>query len=301
VLSAAFSGFFLSVAGVMGKVCGNHNNFSELLNNVIDNPHTWSGDNPDDNPFYPLASTVLDLPEFPLTVADTLDACRSNASLFRAFHLEQRYDLQERILLNPLERRTYSEDMQRIYLRLEGANLVSPSLEPQLQQLVEAAAVPVQWEELTGLANLPPSSLFQPDFVGFAELRTVLDNLASAAAESESPFNISDIIVTALDSLNQLDMQLQPSLFNLRANSTQLQRSLSKLPRVSASLSELVANTTLTARRSSNLLGTIMGVCSHIYSLSCPLCYICLCASQTCTYMYNSEDICISRQGIYFR
>ena len=104
VLSAAFSGFFLSVAGVMGKVCGNHNNFSELLNNVIDNPHTWSGDNPDDNPFYPLASAVLDLPEFPLTVADTLDACRSNASLFRAFHLEQRYDLQERILLNPLER-----------------------------------------------------------------------------------------------------------------------------------------------------------------------------------------------------
>ena len=67
--------------------------------------------------------------------------------------------------------------MQRIYLRLEGANLVSPLLELWLQQLLEAAAVPVQWEELTGLANLPPSSLFQPDFVGFAELRTVLDNL----------------------------------------------------------------------------------------------------------------------------
>ena len=99
MLSAAFSGFFLSVAGVMGKVCGSHNNFSELLENVIDSPYTWS-----DHAFYPLASVILDQPKFPLTVAETLNACRLNASLFRAFHLEQQYDLEEHIWLNPQER-----------------------------------------------------------------------------------------------------------------------------------------------------------------------------------------------------
>lgn len=101
ILSAAFSGFFLSVAGVMGKVCGSHNNFSEILENVIDSGYTWSDQ---DTPRYPLAHVLLNLPEYPLKVADTLDACRSNMSLFHAFHLEQRYDLKDRIWLNPQEK-----------------------------------------------------------------------------------------------------------------------------------------------------------------------------------------------------
>ena len=102
IISAAFSGFFLSVAGVMGKVCGSHNNFSELLENVVDNPQTWSDQT--DTPTFPLASVLLNMSSFPLTVADTLDACRSNVSLFHSFHLEQQYDLEDRIWLNHLER-----------------------------------------------------------------------------------------------------------------------------------------------------------------------------------------------------
>lgn len=100
-LSAAFSGFLLSVAGVMGKVCGSHNNFSELLENVIDSPETWSG------PFtthYPLSSVLLNMSHFPLKVATALEDCRANVSLFHAFHLEQRYDLKERIQLQPQEK-----------------------------------------------------------------------------------------------------------------------------------------------------------------------------------------------------
>ena len=83
----------------MGKACGNHNNFSELLENVVDNPHTWAAG--DSAPFYPLAAVLLNMSNYSLRVGDTLSACRSNVSLFRAFHLEQRYDLEDRIWLSP--------------------------------------------------------------------------------------------------------------------------------------------------------------------------------------------------------
>ena len=86
----------------MGKACGNHNNFSELLENVVDNPRTWS--DKEDTSFYPLAAVLLNLSHYPLRVSDTLSACRSNTSLFRAFHLEQRYDLEDRIWLSPTKK-----------------------------------------------------------------------------------------------------------------------------------------------------------------------------------------------------
>lgn len=101
LLSAAFSGFFLSIAGVMGKVCGSHNNFSELLENVIDNPETWSSSF---STHYPLSSVLLNMSQFPLKVATALDDCRANVSLFHAFHLEQRYDLRECIKLHSQEK-----------------------------------------------------------------------------------------------------------------------------------------------------------------------------------------------------
>ena len=85
----------------MGKVCGNHNNFSEVLKNVIDAPFTWSER---EAPFYPLADLLLNKSEYPLIVGNTLNDCRSNVSLFHAFHLEQRYDLEERIWLSQYDK-----------------------------------------------------------------------------------------------------------------------------------------------------------------------------------------------------
>ena len=98
ILSATFSGFFLTLSGVLGKVCGSHGNFSELLTSVVDNPYAWGGP---DYPQYPLATVLLGQPQFPLTVSSVLESCRMNMSLFRSLHLEQRYDLGERIWLNP--------------------------------------------------------------------------------------------------------------------------------------------------------------------------------------------------------
>jgi hypothetical protein len=172
LLSASFTGVCLSVSGVMGKACGNHNNFSELLQNVVDNPSTWSGQ---DAPHYPLAAVLLNLSHYPLTVADTLDACRANVSLFRALHLGQRYDLEDRIWLSPSDRRTYREEMQKIHLYLHTASLVSPGVKGQLRVLDSAAAVPVDWVELVSLPH--SSSLFQDDFVGFAELQIRLEGI----------------------------------------------------------------------------------------------------------------------------
>ena len=101
ILSAAFSCFFLSVAGVLGKVCGSHSNFSELVANVVDNPSTWGGR---DSPQFPLARVILEEPRFPLTVGGLLEACGTNLSLFQALHLEQRYDLEERLMLSPQDK-----------------------------------------------------------------------------------------------------------------------------------------------------------------------------------------------------
>ncbi|CAI8002644.1 hypothetical protein GBAR_LOCUS3436 [Geodia barretti] len=112
IISASFTGVCLSLAGVMGKACGNHNNFSELLENIVDNPRTWTNK---DTSFYPLAAVMLNLSHYPLRVSDTLTACRSNASLFRAFHLEQRYDLEDRIWLSPTKKRQYRQEMQDIH------------------------------------------------------------------------------------------------------------------------------------------------------------------------------------------
>ena len=64
--------------------------------------------------------------------------------------------------------------MRNISLYLGGASLTSTGLEGQLGRLEAAAAVPVQWPDLTSLS---PSSVFQPGFVGLEQLRTVLEDL----------------------------------------------------------------------------------------------------------------------------
>ena len=119
IISASFTGVCLSLAGVMGKACGNHNNFSELLENIVDNPRTWTNK---DTSFYPLAAVMLNLSHYPLRVSDTLTACRSNASLFRAFHLEQRYDLEDRIWLSPTKKVSLSS-----FLSPSSPSTFSPS------------------------------------------------------------------------------------------------------------------------------------------------------------------------------
>ena len=77
----------------------------------------------------------------------------------------------------PPVQRAYGEEMRNIHLFLDRANLISPVLEGQLGRLEATTMVPIQWAELTELALLSPSSLFQPDFVGLVGLRRVLEDL----------------------------------------------------------------------------------------------------------------------------
>ena len=84
--SAVFYGVFLCVVGVVNQGCGRHGNFSNIMQNVIDNNLSWGES-------YPLGAIILDNASYPLTVGGVLDGCRRNQSLFTVLHLEQQYNL----------------------------------------------------------------------------------------------------------------------------------------------------------------------------------------------------------------
>lgn len=97
LISALSFGYFISVAGVMGRACGPQNNFSLIVKHVIDDQSTWKGE-------YPLGRVILQNPSYPLTVQLLLDSCRRNESLFMALHLAHRHNLEESVALGAAQR-----------------------------------------------------------------------------------------------------------------------------------------------------------------------------------------------------
>ena len=96
IVSAIFFGFFLCVDGVVGRTCGPYNNFTVIVRQVVDQPATWQGE-------YPLGRVLLGNSSYPLTVESFLDGCRRNQSLYNVMRLEQRYNLEEVIRIDPSE------------------------------------------------------------------------------------------------------------------------------------------------------------------------------------------------------
>ena len=78
------------MAGVMGRGCGPHSNFSSIVEHVIDDKHTWRDE-------YPLGRMVLQDRHHPLTLQLVLDGCHRNESLFVVLQLASRHNL-ERII-----------------------------------------------------------------------------------------------------------------------------------------------------------------------------------------------------------
>ena len=82
------------MAGVMGRGCGPQNNFSSIVEHVIDDKRTWRGE-------YPLGRMVLQDPLHPLTVQLVLDGCHRNKSLFVVLQLATRHNLTRIITVDP--------------------------------------------------------------------------------------------------------------------------------------------------------------------------------------------------------
>ena len=85
-MSSVSFGVFLSMNGVLGPVCGTHNNFTMAIMNVIDNKDTWGG-------IFPLGLALIGNSSYPLTVQSVLDECRQNHSLYVSLQLVERLDL----------------------------------------------------------------------------------------------------------------------------------------------------------------------------------------------------------------
>ena len=77
---------FLCVAGVLGQSCGPQNNFSNMVQHVIDNNQTWGES-------YPLGWAIFENGSYPLTVQGVMNGCRRNQSLFMVLQMEHRYNL----------------------------------------------------------------------------------------------------------------------------------------------------------------------------------------------------------------
>ena len=88
VVSSIFYGVFLCVVGVMDEGCGIHGNFSNLMQNVIDNNQSWGES-------YPLGAAILGNTSYPLTVGGVLDGCHRNQSLFTVLQLDHQYNLSD--------------------------------------------------------------------------------------------------------------------------------------------------------------------------------------------------------------
>lgn len=102
LLTALCFGFFLTLAGPMGRSCGHHGNFSDLLSNVVDHSESWTGS-------YPLGWALIRNSSYPLTVADLLESCRDNNSLYEALQLSAREDLN-------LAEISFSMDVSPLYI-----------------------------------------------------------------------------------------------------------------------------------------------------------------------------------------
>ena len=70
----------------MGRGCGPQNNFSSIVEHVIDDKGTWKGE-------YPLGRMVLQDSHHPLTFQLVLDGCHRNESLFVVLQLASRHNL----------------------------------------------------------------------------------------------------------------------------------------------------------------------------------------------------------------
>ena len=89
MVSAIFCAVSFCVVGMVDQVgCGDHGNFSNLVQNVIDNNQSWGES-------YPLGASILDNASYPLTVGGVLDGCRRNKSLFTVLELEHQYNLSD--------------------------------------------------------------------------------------------------------------------------------------------------------------------------------------------------------------
>ena len=81
------------MAGVMGRGCGPHSNFSSIVEHVIDDKATWRDE-------YPLGRMVLQDRHHPLTLQLVLDGCRRNEPLFVVLQLASRHNLERIIAVN---------------------------------------------------------------------------------------------------------------------------------------------------------------------------------------------------------
>lgn len=103
LLSAFFFIFILCLASLVGRTCGRHGNYTELISElwsvchngaralfvsdeVIDNNQSWADS-------YPLGSIYQQRHSFPLTLRSVISSCAMNNSAVEALQLKRRMKL----------------------------------------------------------------------------------------------------------------------------------------------------------------------------------------------------------------
>jgi hypothetical protein len=185
-VSAFFFIFVLSIANLLGQTCGNHRNFTELMNEVIDNSTTWGN-------LYPLGLVYHRQPSYPLTISSVLSSCSHNATVIGALQLESVTQLDSISPANLsfiLEK--FIDSMGKIPDSFPVYSILGSGLSSALYKYSN-----LEW------AHLPLPDLFPPSFFGLTSLNQLILDLNSSLMDI--PENIS---TSFEQTLNEIDSTL---------------------------------------------------------------------------------------------
>ncbi|XP_062502824.1 uncharacterized protein LOC134179846 isoform X3 [Corticium candelabrum] len=173
-LSLVLFAVLVFAASVVGASCGSSRNFSEIIDNVIDNEDNWNG--------YLLSKHILQLenPHYPLTVQQALIDCNAGKSAWDVFHIYKKWDLDT--LLNFTN--TLNAHLDNVTnVEVPHVDLLGGDANSYVQKLRDAGVLSVRW---TDCVHASTSALYAGATGNFTRLRAELLSLSSVVAEKPS-------------------------------------------------------------------------------------------------------------------
>ncbi|XP_019851748.1 PREDICTED: uncharacterized protein LOC100632793 [Amphimedon queenslandica] len=217
IVSAIFFIFTLCLASLLGRSCGVHGNYTELIDEVIDKNQSW-GD------VYPLGSVYHSQPSYPLTLHSVLTECSMNASAVDALQLKSVMKLDQLEISNDDYIHQYVSNISNFaFNSFHPHSLLGTNLQTSLHRYLS-----LNW---SNSSSPLPINLFQPLSIEISNLQDIISNISYALDNDTliTVFNNSlTAINSALPSLVSLDLSYNSLREELQDNSSLLSEALGR-------------------------------------------------------------------------
>lgn len=224
VVSAFFFVFIMCVASLVGRTCGIHQNYTEIIDDVIDNNNTWGGE-------YPLGTTYHYNSSYPLTIHSVIILCSKNSSSLEALQLQDLLYID--VTMMKEQEVVYIEKMKNVVEFLSTSySVLGTSLESAILQYQSVSLNSFAWS-----AYNDSERLFEESFVGLEELRLFVNEMMSEVSNislSIEEYNISTILQNIEYSILLLeDLEKWYNLSYLETNATFIVETLEQVNNIS--------------------------------------------------------------------